>query len=73
MITLQEKNKRNVHIIIAELVNKSGGIGALAYVSARQSRIDKVFAILFVIILIGFVQDKLFTKLDKVLFPHKYK
>ncbi|MDD5589164.1 MAG: ABC transporter permease subunit [Candidatus Nanoarchaeia archaeon] len=61
------------YIIVAELVNKSGGIGALAYLAARQSRIDKVFAILVVIIVIGFVQDKLFLVLDKALFPHKYQ
>ena len=60
------------YIIVAELVNKSGGIGALAYTAARQSRIDKVFAILIVIIFIGFVQDKLFRVLDKAVFPHKY-
>lgn len=60
------------YIIVAELINKSGGIGALAYTAARQSRIDKVFAILLVIIVIGFIQDKLFMWLDRVLFPHKY-
>lgn len=60
------------YIIVAELVNKTGGLGAMAYASARQSRIDKMFAILLVIVLIGFVQDKLLKMLDKVLFPHKY-
>jgi NitT/TauT family transport system permease protein len=61
------------YIIVAELVNKTqGGIGALAYTAARQSRIDKVFAVLLVIILIGFVQDKLFVALDRLFFPHKY-
>lgn len=60
------------YIIVAELINKTGGIGAMAYTSARQSRIDKVFAILLFIILIGFVQDKLFRMLDKLLFPHKH-
>lgn len=61
------------YIIVAELVNKSGGIGALAYLAARQSRIDKVFAILLVIIFIGFIQDKIFMWLDKAIFPHKYQ
>lgn len=61
------------YIIVAELVNKSGGIGALAYLAARQSRIDKVFAILVAIILIGFIQDKLFLALDRSLFPHKHQ
>jgi len=61
------------YIIVAEMINSSeGGIGALAYTCARQSRIDKVFAVLLVIIMVGFIQDKLFEKLDKTLFPHKY-
>jgi NitT/TauT family transport system permease protein len=60
------------YIIVAEMVNKSGGVGAMAYTAARQSRVDKVFAILVIIIVIGFIQDKLFQWLDKVLFPHKH-
>lgn len=60
------------YIIVAELVNKSGGVGALAYTAARQSRIDKVFAILVVIIIVGFLQDLLLQKLDRLLFPYKY-
>lgn len=59
------------YIIVAELVNKQGGIGDMIYTSARQSRIDKVFALLLLIIVIGFVQDKIFVFLDKILFPHK--
>jgi len=61
------------YIIVAELVNKSDGIGSLAFTAARQSRIDKVFAILVVIILIGFIQDKLFMYLDKKLFTYKHE
>lgn len=60
------------YIIVAELINKSGGIGALIYQCARQSKLDKVFAILLVIIFIGFLQDRLFTWLDKKAFKHKY-
>jgi len=60
------------YITIAEALNMTGGIGALAVQCARKSRIDKVFAILFLIALIGFVQDILFQKLDKMLFPYKY-
>lgn len=59
------------YIIIAELVNRQGGIGSLAYIKARQGQIEKVFAILFVIILIGFVQDRIFAFMDSKLFPHK--
>ena len=61
------------YIIIAEVVNKQdGGIGALIFTVARQSRVDKVFALLVVIIVIGFVQDKIFQWLDRVVFPFKY-
>lgn len=60
------------YIIIAEMQNMEGGIGALVWKCARQSRIDKVFAILFVIIIVGFLQDLLFKWLDKKLFAHKY-
>lgn len=60
------------YITIAEALNMTGGIGALAYQCARKSRIDKVFAVLLLIVLIGFVQDKLFKMLDRALFPHKY-
>lgn len=60
------------YIIIAELLNREGGIGALIYVKARQGQIDKVFAVLIVIIMIGFLQDRVFAYIDKRLFPHKY-
>lgn len=61
------------YLIVAELVNKgSGGLGALAYTAGRQSRVDKVFAVLLVIILIGILQDRLFQLLDRVLFPYKH-
>ncbi len=62
------------YIIVAEMLNASdGGIGALVYTSARQSHIDKVFAILIIIILIGFIQDLLFRLLDRFLFPFKHQ
>ena len=60
------------YITVAELVNKDGGVGALAFTAARQSRIDKVFAVLLIILLIGYFQDILMRQLDRILFPHKY-
>jgi NitT/TauT family transport system permease protein len=60
------------YIIIAEMVNASGGgVGALTFRAARQSRIDKVFMILVVIIFVGFLWDKLLILLDEVFFPYK--
>lgn len=60
------------YIIIAELLNRQGGIGSLIYIKARQGQVDRVFAVLLVIILIGFVQDRLFVYIDQRLFPHKH-
>lgn len=60
------------YIIIPEMINKDGGIGAMIFTAARQSRLDKVFAILLLIITIGFLQDKLFSFIDRKLFKHKY-
>ena len=60
------------YIIIAELLNRQGGVGSLIYIKARQGQIEKVFGTLIVIILVGFIQDRLFVYLDRRLFPHKY-
>lgn len=61
------------YITIAEVVNSSaGGLGAMAELARRQSRVDKVYAVLVVVILIGWFQDWTFKRLDRALFPHKY-
>ncbi len=61
------------YIIIAEMLNQTGGVGALIHLSGRQSRLDKVFALLIIIILIGIIQDRLFAWADKKLFKYKYQ
>lgn len=60
------------YIIIAELLNRQGGVGSLIYIKARQGQIEKVFGTLIIIVLVGFIQDRIFAYLDKRLFPHKY-
>ena len=61
------------YITIAEALNMgSGGIGALAVQCGRKSQVDKVFAVLVLIILIGFLQDKAFEWIDRKLNPQKY-
>ncbi len=61
------------YIIAAEMVNSSeGGIGALIWKKARQAEIDKVFAILIVIVIVGILQDKLFIYLDRLFFKFKH-
>lgn len=59
------------YITIAEMLNKSGGIGQLIWEAKRQSRIDKAFAILLIIVLIGILQDRLFVLLNQIFFPYK--
>lgn len=62
------------YIIIAETLNNQGGIGSLIWrTGQRQGRVDKLFALLVIIVLIGFIQDKLFVYMDKQFFPYKYQ
>lgn len=57
------------YITIAEVVNASGGgVGALCFTVATRGRIDKVFAILIVVILVGMIQDKILTYIGNQLF-----
>jgi len=60
------------YIMVAELVNKTDGLGAMIYLASRQGRVDKVFAILLVITIIGLLQDKIFKIAGRFLFPYKY-
>lgn len=60
------------YIIIAELLNRQGGIGGLIFIKSKMGQIDKVFAILLLIILIGFIQDRIFSYIDRRISPHKY-
>lgn len=60
------------YVVVVELINtNAGGVGALSYLAARQSRIDKVFAVLIVIMLIGFIQDKIIKFIGNRIFPFK--
>jgi len=63
------------YIIVAENIDSSqGGLGALIWrVGQRQGRMDKVFALLILIVLIGVLQDRLFKRMDRLLFPYKYQ
>ena len=62
------------YIIVAEMMGSEGGLGNLIFTAGRrQGRVDKVFALLVIIILIGVLQDKIFHYLDKRFFPHKHQ
>ena len=60
------------YITIVEILNKDGGIGSMISTLSRQSRTPEVYALIFLIIVIGIFQDQLFKWIDKVLFPYKH-
>lgn len=63
------------YVVIAEMIYKDStinGIGALINTMIRQSYMAEAFALLFLIIVIGALQDFIFTKIAKKLFPYKY-
>jgi NitT/TauT family transport system permease protein len=61
------------YIIVAEYINKDGGgLGALIYIKRRLQQVPDMFAIILVIILIGFLQDQIFVYLSRRLFPFRY-
>jgi ABC-type nitrate/sulfonate/bicarbonate transport system permease component len=62
------------YIVFIEANGSEGGVGDLLIRGARRrGRVDKVFALLILIILIGVFQDKIFAYMDRKLFPHKYQ
>ena len=62
------------YIVFIESYSSEGGLGDILLKGAkRRGRIDKVFALLVLIILIGVFQDKIFAYMDRKLFPHKYQ
>mgnify|MGYP001565539939 CR=1 FL=1 len=61
------------YIIVAELLNRTGGIGSVIYLAIRQSHMDQAFMGLIVIVFIGFLQDRLFVLFDKLFFRFKYE
>jgi NitT/TauT family transport system permease protein len=61
------------YVVIAESLNKVGGIGAMISTFTRQSRTPEVYALLFIIVMIGLLQDRLFHFLKPIIFPHTKK
>ncbi len=62
------------YIIVAESLGSKGGLGSMIWrIGQRLGKVDKTFALLIIIILIGVVQDRLFVYLDKKFFPFKHQ
>jgi len=61
------------YIIVAEYINKDGGgLGALIYIKRRLQQVPDMFAIILVIVLIGFLQDQVFAYMSRRLFPFRH-
>lgn len=58
------------YVVIAECLNKEGGIGAMISTFTRQARTPEIYALLIIIILIGLFQDWVFKKMEYVIFPY---
>ena len=61
------------YIIVAELAGIQGGLGSLIFLGERQSNVGKVYAVIFIIVAIGIIQDALFKLIDRLLFKFKYQ
>jgi ABC-type nitrate/sulfonate/bicarbonate transport system permease component len=62
------------YIIVAETNADQGGIGSLIFrTGQRMGRVDKTFACLILIIIVGIFQDRIFAYIDRTFFPHKYQ
>lgn len=48
----------------------AGGIGATINTLSRQSDMSSVYCLLFIIIIIGIIQDIIFKKLEPIIFKH---
>lgn len=61
------------YIIVAELAGIQGGLGSLIFLGERQSNVGKVYAVIFIIVAIGIIQDALFRLIDRLLFRFKHQ
>ncbi|HLK27030.1 MAG TPA: ABC transporter permease subunit [Puia sp.] len=61
------------YIIVAELAGIQGGLGSLIFLGERQSNVGKVYAVIFIIVAIGIIQDAVFRLIDRLLFKFKYQ
>jgi len=63
------------YVTISELIYKDGtinGIGALINTSIRQSNMSAAWVCLFIVIIIGVLQDIIFKFGEEILFPYMY-
>ncbi len=60
------------YIIMAEMINKTGGIGALMWSQTRRGNYESAYALLVVLILVGITWDWILKLVDRLVARHKY-
>jgi NitT/TauT family transport system permease protein len=62
------------YIILAEMVDMgSKGVGALILISQRRGPKEDIYLVLIAIVIMAFITDKIWEKVDKELFPYRRK
>ena len=56
------------YVILAEVINAEYGLGYIAQISAKRGQLDRIFAVVIVILLLGFLTDAFLALLSKLLF-----
>ena len=56
------------YVILAEVINAGYGLGYIAQISAKRGHLDRIFAVVIVILILGFLTDALFAKMNRLLF-----
>jgi len=59
------------YIIIAEVYYRTDGLGSYSYILGRQGNVAGVFAVLIMIVIIGYLQDQFFAYMNRRLFPYR--
>ena len=60
------------YIIIVEMINRSaGGIGAMMFLGERLHRPEITFALLVILMFVGYCQNRIFRFIGDLFFPHK--
>jgi NitT/TauT family transport system permease protein len=56
------------YVILAEVINAEYGLGYIAQIASKRGQLDRIFAIVIVILLLGFLTDAVFARVNRLLF-----
>ena len=59
------------YIILAEMVAADRGLGTIIIVAQRRGPREHIYLVLLVIVAIAYVTDRVWARLERLLFPHQ--